>query len=146
MHKTIFTWFGNLPTSTELQGFHYYQGRVQSAATDILSLKNMATQQNPNYTIAFYTQNGPNFFSRGHCPRPPKGLSMSVPAWAYWPKPLLHGLSLSKSPIKNHVTLFRLGQVVNSDQTKLGSTTPNNPHLTYLDDSPLMEDCRQLPH
>ena len=23
-HKTIFTWFGNLPTSTELQGFHYY--------------------------------------------------------------------------------------------------------------------------
>ena len=22
-HKTIFTWFGNLPTSTELQGFHY---------------------------------------------------------------------------------------------------------------------------
>ena len=25
MHKTIFTWFGNLPTSIELQGFHYYQ-------------------------------------------------------------------------------------------------------------------------
>ena len=23
-------WFGNLPTSTELQGFHYYQGRIQS--------------------------------------------------------------------------------------------------------------------
>ena len=23
-HKTIFTWFGNLPTSTELQRFHYY--------------------------------------------------------------------------------------------------------------------------
>ena len=22
-HETIFTWFGNLPTSTELQGFHY---------------------------------------------------------------------------------------------------------------------------
>ena len=22
-HKTIFTWLGNLPTSTELQGFHY---------------------------------------------------------------------------------------------------------------------------
>ena len=29
-HKTIFTWFGNLPTSTELQKFHYYQGRIQS--------------------------------------------------------------------------------------------------------------------
>ena len=30
-HKTIFTWFGNLPTSTELQGFHYYQGKYNSA-------------------------------------------------------------------------------------------------------------------
>ena len=28
-HKTIFTWFGNLPTFTELQGFHYFQGRIQ---------------------------------------------------------------------------------------------------------------------
>ena len=26
-HKIIFTWFGNMPTSTELQGFHYYQGK-----------------------------------------------------------------------------------------------------------------------
>ena len=25
------TWFGNLPTSTELQGFHYYQGKYNSA-------------------------------------------------------------------------------------------------------------------
>ena len=30
MHKIIFTWFSNLPTSTELQGFHYYQGKIQS--------------------------------------------------------------------------------------------------------------------
>ena len=30
MHKTIFTWFGNLPTFTELQGFHYYQGKYNS--------------------------------------------------------------------------------------------------------------------
>ena len=29
MHKTIFTWFSNLPTLTKLQGFHYYQGKVQ---------------------------------------------------------------------------------------------------------------------
>ena len=29
-YKIIFTWFGNLPTSTELQGFHYYQGKIQS--------------------------------------------------------------------------------------------------------------------
>ena len=32
-HKTIFTWFDNLPTSTKLQGFHYYQERMQSAVT-----------------------------------------------------------------------------------------------------------------
>ena len=42
-YKTIFTWFGNLPTSTELQGFHYYQRKIQSAAIDILTLKNTAT-------------------------------------------------------------------------------------------------------
>ena len=30
-HKTIFTWFGNLPTSTELQGFHYKIRRYNSA-------------------------------------------------------------------------------------------------------------------
>ena len=30
-HKTIFTWFGNLPTSMELQGFYYYQGKYNSA-------------------------------------------------------------------------------------------------------------------
>ena len=29
-HKTVFTWFDNLPISTELQGYHYYQGRIQS--------------------------------------------------------------------------------------------------------------------
>ena len=30
-HKTIFMWFGNLPTSTELQGFHYKIMRYNSA-------------------------------------------------------------------------------------------------------------------
>ena len=30
-HMTIFTWFGNLPTSTELQGFHYKIRRYNSA-------------------------------------------------------------------------------------------------------------------
>ena len=29
-HKTIFTWFGNLPTTTELQGFYYYQRKIHS--------------------------------------------------------------------------------------------------------------------
>ena len=28
-HKTIFTWISNLPTITELQGFHYYQGKYK---------------------------------------------------------------------------------------------------------------------
>ena len=28
MHKTVFTWFDNLPTSTELKGYHYYKGRI----------------------------------------------------------------------------------------------------------------------
>ena len=30
-----------------------------------------------------------------------------------------------KSPIKNHTTLFRSGQVIKPDQTKLSSTKPN---------------------
>jgi len=40
MHKTVFMWFNNLLTSTELQRFYYYQGKkIQSAATVFLSLK-----------------------------------------------------------------------------------------------------------
>ena len=45
-------------------------------------------------------------------------------AWACRLKPLLHGLNLRKSPIKNHTTLFKSG--VKLDQTKLDSTKPNN--------------------
>ena len=49
-HKTIFMWFGNLPTFTELQGFHYYQGEIQSAATMFHSLsRRRQQQQNPNH-------------------------------------------------------------------------------------------------
>ena len=33
-HKTVFIWFGTLPTSTELQGYHYYHGRIQSTTFD----------------------------------------------------------------------------------------------------------------
>ena len=40
-YKTVFTWFGNLPTSTELQGFHYYQGKNTKCSHIIFfSLKN----------------------------------------------------------------------------------------------------------
>ena len=38
-HKTIFMRFGNLPTFTELQGFHYYQEKIQSVAIQFFSLK-----------------------------------------------------------------------------------------------------------
>ena len=34
-HKKIFMWFGNLPTSIELQGFHYYHGRIKIFRTGL---------------------------------------------------------------------------------------------------------------
>ena len=37
-YKTVFTWFSNLLTSTELQGFHYYQGKIKSAVVQFFSL------------------------------------------------------------------------------------------------------------
>ena len=49
--KTIFTWFGNLPTFTELQESHYYQGKIQSAVVQFffsLSLSKTTTT-NPNH-------------------------------------------------------------------------------------------------
>ena len=39
-HKRVFTWFGNLPTSTELQGFHYYKRKLQCAVIVFFFLKN----------------------------------------------------------------------------------------------------------
>ena len=39
MHKTVFTRFGNLPTSTELQGFHYHKRKLQCAVTVFFFLK-----------------------------------------------------------------------------------------------------------
>ena len=38
-HKTIFTWFGNLPTSTKLQRFHYYKRKLQCVVTVFFFLK-----------------------------------------------------------------------------------------------------------
>ena len=61
---------------------------------------------------------------------------MSAQAWAYQPKPPLHELSLSKSPIKNHAILFVSGWVVKSDQTKLDSTKPNKSPTWRLVQSP----------
>ena len=40
-HKKIFTWLGNLPTFTELQGFHYFQEKIYTrCGSTIFSLKN----------------------------------------------------------------------------------------------------------
>ena len=50
MHKTIFTWFGNFTMSTELQGFHYYQGKVQKCGYNIFSLP-QKTRQQPYKTL-----------------------------------------------------------------------------------------------
>ena len=112
MHKTVFTWFGNLPTSTKLQGFHYHQEKIQSAATMFFSLSK--TQQQWQTLI---TKNGCYILRTG----------------LQWPtkraKPPLHGLSLRKSLIKNHATLFKLGRVINRIKHKLGSTKPNIKHL-----------------
>ena len=105
-----------------------YKMQLQSF---ILSIsKNAATTQHKTLKLeSRFHKNGLNGpkkkFSQECCPQTPRHLSMSAPAWACWPKPPLHGLSLSKSPIKNHTTLFRSGQVVKPDQTKLGSTKPN---------------------
>ena len=74
--------------------------------------------------VNFYIQNGP------------KKNFMSAPAWAYRPKPPLHGLSLSKSTIKNHTILFESSRVVKPDQTKLGSTKPNKSPTWRLVQSP----------
>ena len=102
MHKTIFTWFGNLPTSTELQGFHYYQERIQVVAT---VFSDSQKHGNNTHHKTLITKVGSTM--------------------AYRLKPLLHGLNLSKSPIKNHTTLFGLSRVIKPDQTKLGSTKPD---------------------
>ena len=61
---------------------------------------------------------------------------MSARTWAYQPKPLLYGLSLSKSLIKNHTILFGSSQVVEPNQTKLGSIKPNKSPTWRLVQSP----------
>ena len=52
--KIVFTWFGNLPTSIELQGFHYYRGKIQSAAIQFF-LSQKLQRQTLITKIAFST-------------------------------------------------------------------------------------------
>ena len=54
MHKTIFTWFGNLPISTELQEFHYKIRRYNSAQEH--SQENQF-QIHPNYLSSTRQEN-----------------------------------------------------------------------------------------
>ena len=126
-------WFGNLSTSTELQGFHYYQGKIQSAATVFHTPSRWQQQpQNSNHqkmVSISYTQDS-QWATKWAKKR------FIYLAWACWPKPLLHGLNLSKSPIKNHATLFRSGRVVNWIKHKLGSTKPNKSPYWRLVQSP----------
>ena len=51
---------------------------------------------------------------------------MSATVWAYQPKLPLHELSLRKSLIKNHTTLFHVGSSHQSNQPQLGFTKSNN--------------------
>ena len=80
-HQIVFTWFGNLPTSTKLQRFHYYQREIQNTAVQFFSLKKKI-KKNPNH------QNNGFYILR---------TEFTV---AYRPKLLLHELSLKKSLIK----------------------------------------------
>ena len=67
------------------------------------------------FTMGYKTSQ--KFFPGALPSNPPRGLSMSAKTWACWPKPQLHGLSLRKSPIKNHAILFRVGSGRQPDQT-----------------------------
>ena len=43
-HKTVFIWFANLPTFTELQRFHYSQGKKIQDAIVQFSLSNTTSK------------------------------------------------------------------------------------------------------
>ena len=48
-HKTVFTWFSNLHISTELQRFHYYQGKITKCGYSFSFSQEQQQQQNPNH-------------------------------------------------------------------------------------------------
>ena len=75
-------------------------------------------------------------------PEPPGGLSMSAPAWACWPKSSLHGLSLRKSPIKNHATLFESSRVINWIKHNLA---PRSQQISHLETSSIININRNPP-
>ena len=91
-------------------------GKIQSAATVFHTLsRRRQQQQNPNHQK--------RFLYPAH--KIHNGLQNGPLAWAYRPKSPLYGLSLRKSPIKNHTTLFQVGSGRQPDQTQLDSTKSN---------------------
>ena len=48
MHKTVLTWFDNLPMSIELQGFNYYQVKNTKSGSTVFFLSKTTTT-NPNH-------------------------------------------------------------------------------------------------
>ena len=92
--KIVFTWFDNLLTSTELQGFHYSQGKNTDCGSTVFLSSLKKRHKKPNFqNNSFYIlhtrfimgyKNGPIFFfPRVLPPDPQWGLSMSTTAWAY---------------------------------------------------------------
>ena len=113
MHKKIFTWFDNLPTSTELQRFHYYQGKNSKYGYSFFTFS-----QDDNNNKTLITKNSFYILRTG------------------FTKPSFHRLSLRKSPTKNHATLFGSGWIVNRINTQLGFTKPNKSPTWRLVQSP----------
>ena len=100
-HKTVFTWFGNLPMFMKLQGFYYSQGKIHSAVVQFFSLKNIIKILIFKITVFIsYTQDsqwttktGQNFFLGGIALGPPRrlvhkcyGLGLSTQASTLWTK------------------------------------------------------------
>ena len=90
MHKILFTWFDNLPTSRKLQGFHYYQEKYKVRQYSF-SLAQKIITRNPNH------QNNVFYILRTR---------FTMDYKMGQTKPLLHELSFKKSSIKNHAILF----------------------------------------
>ena len=47
MYKTVLTWFNNLPVSTELQGFNYYQRKNTKSGSTV---KQQGKKSNARHT------------------------------------------------------------------------------------------------
>ena len=135
MHKILFTWFDNLPTSTKLQGFHYYQEKYKVRQYSF-SLTQKIITRNPNHqNNVFYIlrtrftmdyKTGQKIFLKAL----PPDLSRST-----------HRLSLRKSPIKNHTTLFQIGSSSESNTIRLHKAQ----QISHLETSSITNINRKPP-